>query len=96
MCGAVQLLAGDLVKIDSAVASGPKTNLGVHFQPNPLVVMHEYDRVWLFWGRRGNLWPPVGRITTTAAPALNSKAALVLPIPAYPTAKETTVCTVAG
>ena len=71
MCGAVQLLAGGSVKIDSAVALGPKADLGIHFQPNPLVVMHEYgirsgvgtgpwSWAWLLLGRRGDSWPPVG------------------------------------
>jgi len=39
---AVQLLAGGSVKIDNAVTLGPKANLGIHFQSNQLVVVHEY------------------------------------------------------
>ena len=42
MCGVVQLLVGGSVKNYSAVALGPKADLGIHFQLNPLVVMHEY------------------------------------------------------
>ena len=40
--------------------------------------------------------PTVGRIITTAATALDSKAALGLPIPANTMAKYTTICTGAG
>ena len=37
MCGAVQLLAGGSVEIDSAAALGPKAGSGIHFPPNQLV-----------------------------------------------------------
>ena len=44
MCGAVQLLAGGLVEIDSAAALGPKAGSGIHFPPNPLVEL--MDMAW--------------------------------------------------
>ena len=47
--------------------------------------------VWLLCGRRGDSWPSAGRINTTAATGLDSKAALGFPIPVNPMAENTTI-----